>query len=183
MSSQGLVNDRILVFDTTVLNHFALADRLDVLANMVVGRPCATTAVVLDELRSGAEQHPALRPALELDWMQVIALDQPAEIRCFAAWVRRIGAGARDMGEASVFAAAEIHCGIAVTDDRDATRVGRARGLSVHGTIWLFADGCGTGKLTETGAGAIIDALRQTGHRLPCTGTEFPAFARRFGLL
>ncbi|MFG2100526.1 hypothetical protein ACGFJ5_07960 [Micromonospora echinaurantiaca] len=173
----------MLVFDTTVLNHFALADRLDVLANMVIGRPCATTPVVLDELRSGTERHPTLNSALELDWMQVIALDQPAELRCFADWVRRIGAGARDMGEASVFAAAEIRSGIAITDDRDATRVGRAHGLTVHGTIWLLADGCGTGKLTEFGAGAIIDALRQTGHRLPCTGAEFPAFARRHGLL
>lgn len=183
MSTDGSANGPTLVFDTTVLNHFALADRLDVLANMVIGRSCATTAVVLDEIRSGAERYPALLPALELDWMQVIALDQPAEIRCFAGWVRRIGAGTRDMGEASVFAAAEIHRGIAITDDRDATRVGRAHGLPVHGTIWLLADGCGAGKLTETGAGAIIDALRRTGHRLPCTGTEFPAFARRFGLL
>jgi predicted nucleic acid-binding protein len=82
-----------------------------------------------------------------------------------------------------VFAAAEIHRGIAVTDDRAATRVGRAYGLPVHGTIWLLADGCVTGKQTEAGAGAIIDALRQTGHRLPCTGAEFPSFARRFGLL
>jgi predicted nucleic acid-binding protein len=183
VSSQGPIDEPLLVFDTTVLNHFALADRLDILANMVIGRPCATTGVVLNELRSGAERHPALNSALELDWMQVIALDQPAEIRCFADWVRRIGAGARDMGEASVFAGADIHGGVAVTDDRDATRVGRAHGLSVHGTIWLLAGGCGTGKLTTTGAGAIIDALRQTGHRLPCTGTEFPAFARRCGLL
>ncbi|MEV0807411.1 hypothetical protein [Micromonospora sp. NPDC050200] len=183
MSSHGRVNEPLWVFDTTVLNHFARADRLDVLANMVIGRPCATTAVVLDELRSGAERHPALSSALELDWVQVIALDHSAEIRCFADWVRRIGAGARDMGEASVFAAAEIHGGVAITDDRDATRVGRAYGLSVHGTIWLLAGWCGTGKLTEPGAGAIIDALRQTGHRLPCTGMEFPAFARRYGLL
>ncbi|GAA4565648.1 hypothetical protein GCM10023176_14240 [Micromonospora coerulea] len=183
MSSQGLGDKPTLVFDTTVLNHFALADRLDVLASMVIGRPCATTPVVLDELRSGVQQHPALSSALELDWMQVIALDQPAELQCFAVWVRRIGAGARDMGEATVFAAADIHGGIAITDDRDATRVGRAHGLSVHGTIWLLAGGCGAGKLTEIDAGAIIDALRQTGHRLPCTGTEFPAFARRYGLL
>lgn len=183
MSTGGATDGRILVFDATVLNHFARADRLDVLANMVIGHPCATTPVVLNELRTGAEQHPALGSALELDWMRIIPLDQPTEIRCFATWVRRIGAGARDMGEASVFAAAESHGGIAVTDDKGATQVGRAHGLSVHGTIWLLAGSCGTGKLTEAGAGAIIDALRQTGHRLPCTGTEFPDFARVRGLL
>ncbi|MGX1615970.1 hypothetical protein ACWIF8_19020 [Micromonospora chalcea] len=173
----------MLVFDTTVLHHFALADRLDVLANMVAESSCATTSIVLDELRSGAERHPMLTSALELDWMRVIALDGAAEIRCFAAWVRRTGVGARHMGEASVFAAAQIYSGTAVTDDRDATRVARAYGLSVHGTIWLLATACGAGRMTEIGAGAIIDALRQTNHRLPCTGTDFPAFARRHGLL
>ena len=98
----------MLVFNTTVLHHFALADRLDVLANMVAESSCATTSIVLDELRSGAVRHPMLTSALELDWMRVIALDGAAEIRCFAAWVRRAGAGARHMGEASVFAAAQI---------------------------------------------------------------------------
>lgn len=71
------------------------------------------TSIVLDELRSGAERHPMLTSALELDWMRVIALDGAAEIRCFAAWVRRTGAGARHMGEASVFAAAQIYSGTA----------------------------------------------------------------------
>jgi predicted nucleic acid-binding protein len=183
VSTDDVAGESMLVFDTSVLNHFALADRLDVLASMVIGRPCATTTEVLDELRSGVQQHPALSSALELDWMQVIALDQPVELRCFADWIRRIGAGSRDMGEASVFAAADLRRAVAITDDRDATRVGRAHGLSVHGTIWLLAGGCGAGKLTETGAGAIIDALRQTGHRLPCTGTEFPGFVRRHGLM
>ncbi|SCL68288.1 hypothetical protein [Micromonospora peucetia] len=183
MSSHSAGDGRMWVFDTMVLNHFALADRLDVLATMVIDHPCASTAVVLDELRSGVEQHPALSGTLDLEWMQIIALDQPTEIRCFADWVRRIGAGARDMGEASVFAAADIYGGVAITDDQEATRVGRAHGLPVHGTIWLLAGGCGEGKLTETGAGAIIEALRRTGHRLPCSGAEFPGYARRNGLL
>ncbi|HEX7745477.1 MAG TPA: hypothetical protein VF462_09480 [Micromonosporaceae bacterium] len=183
MSTRQLVDDPLLVFDTTVLHHFALADRLDLLASIVIGQSCATTTVVLDELRSSLAQNRAVEAALELDWLQVIALDTPAETRCFADWVRRIGAGSRDMGEASVFAAAEVRGGIAVTDDRTATRVGRAYGLPVHGTIWLLAGGCATGKLTEAGAGALIDALRETGHRLPCTGVEFPSFARRFRLL
>lgn len=175
--------EQLLVFDTTVLNHFALAERLDVLADLIIDQVCATTALVLDELRIGAERKTELRAALELDWMQVIALDQPDEIRCFADWVRRIGAGKRDMGEASVFAAAELGGGIAITDDRDATQVARRHGLRVHGTIWLLAGACGVGKLTEAAASSIIESLRLTGHRLPCTGAEFPSFARRFGLL
>lgn len=108
MRSRQAADEQLLVFDTTILNHFALAERLDVLADLVMDRVCATTAVVLDELRRGAEEASELRNALDLDWMQVIALDQLDEIRCFAKWVRRIGADQRDMGEASVFAAAEL---------------------------------------------------------------------------
>lgn len=73
--------------------------------------------------------------------------------------------------------------GIAITDDRDAVTVGRRYGLEVHGTIWLLAGACRTGKLTEAATSSIIESLRMTGHRLPRTGTEFRAFARRFGLL
>ncbi|MFC7707167.1 hypothetical protein [Micromonospora lupini] len=173
----------MLVFDATVLHHFALADRLDVLADMMVGRRVATTAVVLDELSANAAREPALTAALTLEWMEVIALDTIAELGRFAVWARRIGADRRDLGEATVFTAAELHHGTAVTDDRSATKAARAYGLDVHGTIWLLANGCRSGRLTEVNAGAIIDALRETRHRLPCTGAEFPAYARKAGLL
>jgi predicted nucleic acid-binding protein len=94
-----------------------------------------------------------------------------------------MGATSRHHGEASVFAAVEKEGGIAITDDRDAVRVGRAHGLQVHGTVWLLAGSCATGKLTETSAGNLIDTLRATGMRLPCTGPEFGQFARRHGIL
>ncbi|MEV0157011.1 hypothetical protein AB0H57_25225 [Micromonospora sp. NPDC050686] len=135
MSSAGSCPEPLLVFDATVLHHFALADRLDVLADLVVGRAAATTSVVLSELGESGKRHPALRAAMALDWIEVIALDSLAEIRCFAEWVRRVGAGDRDRGEASVFAAAQLRHGIAITDDRAAKRVGLAYGLPVHGTV------------------------------------------------
>lgn len=183
MTAESSGSERELIFDTMVLNHFALADRLDVLASLIAGRQCATTAVVVEELRTGTEHNSVLANAVELEWVQVVVLDQSAEVRCFAKWVRRLGAGTRDVGEASVFAAAEIRGAVAITDDRAATRVGRAYGLTVHGTIWLLTSACRSGKLTEAGASALVDSLRRTGHRLPCTGAEFPTYARRFGLL
>ncbi|WFE97070.1 hypothetical protein [Micromonospora sp. WMMD987] len=48
----------ILVLDTMVLAHFTLADRLDVLQDLLVGTDCWTTQVVLEELRAGAAEHP-----------------------------------------------------------------------------------------------------------------------------
>ncbi|MEV6799216.1 hypothetical protein AB0M91_12850 [Micromonospora rifamycinica] len=83
-----------------------------------------------------------------LDWLKRARLDSLDEIRSFTVWAGRLGAGERDLGEASVLAAA-----------------------------------CRTGKQTETGAGNLIDALRATNARLPCSGAEFSAYARRHRLL
>lgn len=172
-----------LIFDTMVLSHCALADRLDVLGDLVLAYSCATTTLVWDELRTGAAQYPSIRAALTLDWIRLLALDEDHEHRTFKRWVKQLGSGDRGQGEASVFAAAEEHGGIAVTDGGRATQVGRRYGLAVHGTVWLLAQACSNGKLTETNASALIEALRATGHRLPCTGSEFPNFVRRHGLL
>ncbi|QSB16695.1 hypothetical protein JQS43_10665 [Natronosporangium hydrolyticum] len=183
MSVIPLGSSQLLIFDTMILSHFALADRLDVLGELLLGQPCATTTVVLDELRTGAKTRPELAGALELEWVRQLPLDRPGEIKSFGVWVRRLGATGRDLGEASVFAAAEHNGAVAITDDRSATRVGRAYRLSVHGTIWLLVRACGAGKLTEAAAGTLVEALRATGHRLPCTGTEFPRYVRQHGLL
>ncbi|MFY1702884.1 hypothetical protein ACN28G_14245 [Micromonospora sp. WMMA1923] len=72
---------------------------------------------------------------------------------------------------------------MAITDDRNATQVARTHGARVHGTIWLLAGACRDGKQTPTAAGNLIEALRATGARLPCSGAGFPNYARRHNLL
>lgn len=62
-------------------------------------------------------------------------------------------------------------------------RLGSAHQAEVHGTVWLLAAACRTGKQTLAGAGNLMDALRATRARLPCSGAEFPAYARRHRLL
>lgn len=131
----------------------------------------------------GSAEYQKLRDTLDLDWLDVIPLESVEALTCFAKWVRRMGTADRNLGEASVFTAAELCGGTAITDDRDAVRVGRVHGLDVHGTIWLLASACRSGKLTEIGASNLIDALRATGMRLPCTGSEFGGFARGHELL
>ncbi|GLW97100.1 hypothetical protein [Microtetraspora sp. NBRC 16547] len=176
-------SDVSLVFDAMCLSHFARAERLDVLRDMLVGASCLTTHVVRQELREGAREHPLLRDVLDADWLGVARLDSLEEIGCFAKWVQRVGSSDRNLGEASVFSAAELRGGIAITDDRDAVVVGRTHGLEVHGTVWLLASACQDGKISEVGAGNIIDALVMTGMRLPCSGAMFGCYARRYGLL
>ncbi|HEX7303323.1 hypothetical protein [Lentzea sp.] len=172
-----------LVLDTMCLTHFALIERLDVLGDLLSSRDCWTTVIVKDEISRGAENYPLLRNALDLPWLHVEALDEIHSILLFRKWSRAIGTSDRDHGEASVFAASELLDGVALTDDSKATKVARAHGLEVHGTIWLLAQSCRDGKLTETGAGNIIDMLRGSDMRLPCTGPGFPAYARKHGLL
>lgn len=165
------------------LSHFARADRLDVLRDLLVERACWTTTVVRSELAIGATHHPSIGQALAVDWMQVASLDELTDLSCFVKWATRLGSGRRDLGEASVLAAAELRSGIAVTDDREATKVARRYGAEVHGTVWLLAAACRDGKLTTVAAGSIVDVLHRQGARLGCTGTEFPDFAFRHGLL
>jgi predicted nucleic acid-binding protein len=172
-----------LVLDTTCLSHFARADRLDVLRDLLVARKCWTTEIVIAELNRGVADYPLLAHVSDQEWLLIDALDSIAGIRLYDTWRRRVGSTDRDQGEASVFAAAEQQGATAITDDRRAAKVGRFHGLDVHGTVWLLAGACRQGKLTQGGAGALIDALRAAGHRLPCTGAGFASYARQHGLL
>jgi predicted nucleic acid-binding protein len=172
-----------LVFDTTCLSHFAKADRLDVLSDLMLGRTCLTTSVVMDEIRRGVATHPELEQILALVWMQVVKIGETENrLLSFVEWSERVRAGDRNLGEASVLATAEEFEATAIIDDRAAVHGASRYAVVVHGTLWLLAEIWREGKLTETGASAIVDLLCGSGMRLPCDGRLFPAFARQHGL-
>jgi predicted nucleic acid-binding protein len=183
VTGQAATHGSVCLLDAMCPSHFARAERLDVLRDLLVGKECWTTRVVLEEIRRGAAAYPALNDVLAADWLGIAQLDTLDEIRQFALWVNRLGSGDRNLGEASVFAAAELRSATAITDDPGPVRVARTFGLDVHGTIWLLAGACRDGKLSEPAAENLTDALRATGLRLPCTGAEFPGYARHHGLL
>jgi len=174
---------RALVFDTMVLSAFAEADRLDVLGNMLAGDVCYMTDVVRSEIQDGAQTRPALAVVEDAEWLQRGDLTTDQELIAFVQWVGRVGSTEHGRDEASVFAFAEVHNVIAITDDRTAKAVARTYGLSVHGSLWLIAGFCAAGKLSEHAAGGLIDGLAAVGLRLPCTGSRFPAWAHANGLL
>jgi len=183
VTEQTAAVNPVWVIDAMCPSHFARAERLDVLRDLLVDKECWTTRVVLEEVRQGVAAYPALNDVLTADWFKVAQLDTLDEIRCFTRWAKRLGSEDRDLGEASVFAAAELRSATAITDDPAAVRVARKYSLDVHGTIWLLASACRDGKLAEPAAENLIDALRTTGLRLPCTGAEFPGYARQHRLL
>jgi predicted nucleic acid-binding protein len=172
-----------LVFDTTCLSHFARADRLDVLGDLLAGTESLLPHVVREEIRAGSNDFPELARILDVEWLQVVALDNLDRLRRFTIWTGRVGAGTRNLGEASVLAVAEEFGAVALIDERDATQVGRSYGIDVHGTIWLLSGLCRDGKLTKVAAGNLLDDLAATGMRLPCTGADFPRYATANGLL
>src|ERR1700684_3029974 len=151
--------------------------------DLLVGRRCWTTEIVLAEMNRGVVEYPMLRHVAEQEWLLIAGLDSIAEIRLYDTWRKSVGSTERDQGEASVFAAAEHRAATAITDDRRAAQVGRFHGLDVHGTVWLLTRACRQGKLPLGGTGALIYALRATGHRLPCTGAGFASYAHQHGLL
>ncbi|NJQ03038.1 hypothetical protein [Streptomyces zingiberis] len=174
---------RGLVLDATLLNHAARADRIDLLGHYLKDIECWTTATVQEELRAGLPAHPALRRALDADWLLIDPLDTLESLQAYAGWQRRVGAGeGRHRGEASVFACAELRNGIAVTDDRAANRVAKTYGLEAHGTLWLLARLVREGVIVVAAAENFIESLVAEGARLPCRGSDFGAWCARNGM-
>jgi hypothetical protein len=54
VTEQAAIVNEVWVLDAMCLSHFARADRLDVLRDLLVEKECWTTHVVLEEVR-GAE--------------------------------------------------------------------------------------------------------------------------------
>lgn len=173
-----------LGFDSSVLSPFARAKRFDTLEHLVQGHRCVVTRAVLDELEEGCSRHPELASALALPWLALVTTDSLQELRAISHYVRLLGEGERNIGEASILAWAELSSGVALVDDRAAVRAARGRNVQVRRTLGLVCDGVHR-KLLATGeACALVDTLITEGHaRFPCDGTNFLQWAERNGLL
>jgi predicted nucleic acid-binding protein len=172
-----------LVFDSSPLTHFARAGRLAVLDQLTSRYRRVVPRAVLDEIRAGESQYPPLADVRNADWLELVACDGLAELQALARYFQVLGSGQRDIGEASVLAWAEVNDGVAVVDERAATRAGQQRGVIIHGTLWLIANGVKTGVLPLMDAERLVDQLRAAEAWLPCTGAEFLSWAKDRGLL
>jgi predicted nucleic acid-binding protein len=172
-----------LVFDSSALSCFARASRLPLLDDLSAGFDRVTTRAVMGELEQGSSIHPQLADVADLSWLRIVPLDTLAELRLFAEYSRRLAAGARNVGEASVLAWAEAHDAIAIVDDQAAVQCGKARGVQVKRSLAFVAEGVATGVLSREEAGAVVDELARGGARFPCSGADFLAWASEKGLL
>ncbi len=172
-----------LVFDTSPLSHFARAGRLDLLERLTAADERFVTRAVLDELRRGVAQHPALGDVLQLAWLQEVATDSLDEIRAFGTYAARLVAGSRNVGEASTLAWAEVHGAEASVDDFAARKLAQERSIPLRGTVRLVCGGVRAGVLTVDEGRRLLSDLRRAGAWLPWSHDEYDEWARRSGLL
>lgn len=162
----------VLAFDASPFNHFARANELEALRDLVKDFECVTTKAVLGELRKGAEQYPAIRNAIDLDWITIVSCDELDELYLFGQYMNRLGNLERNAGEASVLAWAEAHSAAAYVDDQVGCNVGRGRGVRVHRTLQLVISGFRANILTESRAQDLIKNLTDADARFPRAARE-----------
>jgi predicted nucleic acid-binding protein len=168
-----------LVWDASALHHAARADRLDVFGDLAKAHDNVTTAAVLEELASHGLEEQVTRSA----WLQVVHVDGLNELHALVDWIGRLSAGEHHRGEATVCAWADVHGAVAVIDDGDARRTAGKAGLTVHGSLWVLAEGVRAGALSEPAADGLVATLTREGARYPLQGQTFSSWARGCGLL
>jgi predicted nucleic acid-binding protein len=173
-----------LGFDSSVLSPFARAKRLDVLEQLTAGHRCVVTRAVLDELDRGSVAYPRLAEVRSRSWLEVVAANSLDELVAFSYYVRVLGSGDRNVGEASILAWAEVSSGVAVVDDNAAVSAARTRNVAVRRSLGLLCDGLHRKALTIEQARTLVDELVSAGgSRFPCDGAGFESWAESNGLL
>ncbi|WP_329134604.1 hypothetical protein OG552_19385 [Streptomyces sp. NBC_01476] len=172
----------MLVWDTSPVFHAIKAGKIEILGDIAQnGQGCArrnvTTQAVISEINS-------YRLSLaDMEWLEVVHVDDLAELEALVAWMSRVSGAKSNHGEATVLAWAEIHGGKAVIDDGDARRIGRREGLDVWGSLRVVAESVSSGYTTPYVAAALVDAMIDSGARYPCARGQFINWAKLKGLL
>jgi predicted nucleic acid-binding protein len=175
---------KVLVFDNTPLSHFARANSLGVLERLTSGFRRVAPAEVIRELIAGVPQHPSLSAAIGLPWLEIVELDEVAEVVAFARYKAELGGGVeRNNGESAVLAWSSVHGAVALIDERAGTRCARRDNIEVHGTMWLITNAFRDGLLTKPAATKMVDLLAATDMALPTDGAGFFTWAHEEGLL
>lgn len=182
MTASGLSVQRTLVWDTSPLLHAIKSDVIDRLGELAITRHGAarrnvTTAAVLSEITyHGLSTN-------QLTWLDVVHVDDLAELDALVRWMQLVSGQKSNHGEATVLAWAEVHNATAVIDDTDARRAAQKAGQSVQGSLRVLSEAVQDGEITEYAASALVDALLASGARYPFGQGGFVAWATAMKLL
>jgi len=154
------------VLNTTVLSNFATVDRVDVPAALA---GVCTVPAVRDELETGVDSHPSLRPALDAldDSIPVVSPSETASNR------ESVVRSHLDAGEAQAFALAERHDGRLLTDDGDARSFARDQGVTVVGSVGVLRAAIDANRIDEPTADSWLQTwIDDFGYRVPYRNIE-----------
>ncbi len=173
-----------LIFDTTCLSHFARAGRLATLESLVDPFRCVVPVEVRSEIRAGTAALPVLAEVLAADWLVSVELSEMHELAAFARYKTQLGGGPNEnTGEAAVLAWTRVHGGLAIIDERAASRIAQRDGIAAHGSLWLVVQGVRRADLKRSAAEHLVDELRASGMHLPTDGSSLFSWASKQGLL
>lgn len=172
--------------DNTVLCNFAAVDRLDLLEKVLDGRGRWTDAVAYEASKS-SHYLPALGSLTHGAWLgEPIEVTDDTDIRGIER-IRRVSFGGREskptqhLGEAEtcylILNWAEFAGAWWISDDRDAVRFARMKGITTRETIDLMPIAVTNGDITSSDAYDLMHAMVANG-RHPRLPTSLPEFLR-----
>ena len=127
---------------------------------------------------------PDLADVLTANWLEPVQLSGVHELSTFARYKTQLGGGPKtNTGEAAVLAWAKVHGGVAIIDERAASRLAQQDGIVTRGSLWLVTQGVRRGKLERFTAETLVDELRASDMRLPTDGRGLFTWAYEQGLL
>ncbi len=133
----------------------------------------------------GCAAYPNLADVRSQPWLEIVTVDSLEELVAFSHYVRVLGSQqARNIGEASILAWAEVSAGVALVDDNAAVNAAKTKNVAVRRSLGLLCDGLHKKSLTIEQARLLVDELASIGGaRFPCDGAGFEVWAESNGLL
>lgn len=161
------------VIDTGPLTNFSQAGKLPVLCRLLSTQRCVVPPQVIAELDRGPHRLDN-QSALTASWIVTQPLTDEAHALTLSLKSELGGTGDRNLGEAQCLALACTLPGVTYLDDGDGCAVADRFGVGYTTTLDLLADGLEAGVLDADEAADTVDALLNTGYRLPfSSGASF----------
>lgn len=160
--------------DNTVLCNFAAVDRLSLLEKVLDGRGCWTEAVAA-EAEQSTRHLPKLRQVTDDGWLGTpIEIDDPAETALVDRLRRVVFAGSpsrplQHLGEAQTLVVieqrAEFTNSVWITDDGEAGRYARRKGICVKDTVDIMREAVVDNLIsTRKGHGLLVSMVAADRH-------------------
>ncbi|MFJ4365361.1 nucleotide-binding protein [Streptomyces sp. WAC 05379] len=171
------------VFDTGPLRHFAAQGWLGVLRFLAGERRIYIPDTVERELHEAADHLPAVRQALDVDWIHVHRLTSLEDVEKFSRYHDRLVADGRNTGECGVLAMGKVYGCELVIDDATPRRIAEEEGIKVTATVPILCDAIRAQKLTTVMVEELADNLLEGAYYLPFGPGGFRQHVLENGLL